>query len=63
MQRSINAKEATTFIFLGIWDRVVCRTSNDRDPLQFKRLVKSIVVDERFIFQEKNAENCNRHYL
>ena len=42
-------------LFLDIWDHVVCRTSNYRDPLQFKRLVKSIVIDERFIVQEKKC--------
>ena len=43
------------FYFSDIWDHVVCRTSNYRDPLQFKRLVKSIVIDERFIVQEKKC--------
>ena len=42
-------------LFLDFWDHVVCRSSNNRDPLQFKRLVKSIVIDERFIVQEKNC--------
>ena len=43
-------------LFLDFWDHVVCRSSNNRDPLQFKRLVKSIVIDERFIVQGKKMQ-------